>query len=144
MNKSGNVVGDKGLVGRVVEGALKALVGRTVDAEGLIHNDVGKGVFLRGPRNETHNANVHEVIGRAEPIPEVRCEEPAERCSIFSIFSANINANCIDRMKRRSMSKLLSKTSLVPSLRRMEMSNSKGKKSVKSSKEMPSSSQERR
>lgn len=53
VTKSGNVVGDKCLVGRVVEGALKALVGRTVDAEGLIHNDVGKCVLKRSEKRDT-------------------------------------------------------------------------------------------
>lgn len=60
VNKVGNVVGDKGVVGRVVGGSLKALVGKTVDAEGLIRNEVGK------------------VIGRAEPIPEDEKEERVE------------------------------------------------------------------
>lgn len=45
MNKAGNVINDSGkLVGRVVSGVLKALVNKTVDAEGNIYNDTGKGM----------------------------------------------------------------------------------------------------
>lgn len=52
INKVGNITDDVGrLVGRVKEGVLKALVGKTVDAKGEIWSN-GK------------------VIGRAEPIPE--------------------------------------------------------------------------
>lgn len=44
VNKAGNLCNDNGkLVGRVVEGSLKSLIGKSSDGEGNIHNEVGKG-----------------------------------------------------------------------------------------------------
>lgn len=40
---------DGELVGRVVQGALKALINRKVDAEGNIYNDNGKGTVIQFP-----------------------------------------------------------------------------------------------
>lgn len=59
VNKAGNVVGDNGkLVGRVIQGALKALVGKTVDKEGNIHNDTGKSMQFLPKRRCNPNTNV--------------------------------------------------------------------------------------
>ncbi|OJJ31685.1 hypothetical protein ASPWEDRAFT_118977 [Aspergillus wentii DTO 134E9] len=53
VNKLGNIVGPDGVpLARVTEGDLKAVIGRSIDAEGQIWNDKG------------------EVIGRVELIPE--------------------------------------------------------------------------
>ncbi|PHH71062.1 hypothetical protein CDD80_5547 [Ophiocordyceps camponoti-rufipedis] len=53
VNKSGNLVNDDGeIIGRLVEGDAKQLIGRRADEEGYIWNDSGK------------------KVGRGEPIPE--------------------------------------------------------------------------
>ncbi|KAH6999561.1 hypothetical protein EDB80DRAFT_724883 [Ilyonectria destructans] len=58
VNKSGNLINDKGeLIGRVVEGEVKRLIGKKADADGVIWNDAGK------------------AVGKGEPLPDNERED---------------------------------------------------------------------
>ncbi|KAK7417802.1 hypothetical protein QQZ08_011498 [Neonectria magnoliae] len=58
VNKGGNLINDKGeLIGRIVEGELKKLVGKKADENGNIWTDAGK------------------AIGKAEPLPDSERED---------------------------------------------------------------------
>ncbi|KAH8714602.1 hypothetical protein BGZ61DRAFT_531210 [Ilyonectria robusta] len=58
VNKGGNLINDKGeLIGRVVEGEVKQLIGKKADADGVIWNDAGK------------------AVGKGEPLPDNERED---------------------------------------------------------------------
>lgn len=58
VNKGGNLINDKGeLIGRVVEGEVKQLIGKKADANGVIWNDAGK------------------AVGKGEPLPDNERED---------------------------------------------------------------------
>lgn len=66
VNKAGNLVNDKGdIIGRLVNGDPKQLMGRTADEEGQIWNESGK------------------VIGKAEPISDADRDEAAKEFAPF-------------------------------------------------------------
>ncbi|KAG8417554.1 hypothetical protein J3458_005050 [Metarhizium acridum] len=69
VNKVGNLVNDKGdIIGRLVDGDPKQLIGRAADEEGQIWNDSGK------------------VIGKAEPIADADRDEAAKEFAPFENF----------------------------------------------------------
>ncbi|KJK92223.1 hypothetical protein H633G_03900 [Metarhizium anisopliae BRIP 53284] len=69
VNKAGNLVNDKGdIIGRLVDGDPKQLMGRTADEEGQIWNESGK------------------VIGKAEPISDADRDEAAKEFAPFENF----------------------------------------------------------
>ncbi|GAO16796.1 hypothetical protein UVI_02053370 [Ustilaginoidea virens] len=69
VNKAGNLVDKKGdIIGRLVEGDAKQLVGTSADDQGRIWNSSG------------------QVIGRAEPIPEDERDETAKDFAPFENF----------------------------------------------------------
>ncbi|QLI71326.1 uncharacterized protein G6M90_00g070840 [Metarhizium brunneum] len=69
VNKAGNLVNDNGdIIGRLVDGDPKQLMGRTADEEGQIWNESGK------------------VIGKAEPISDADRDEAAKEFAPFENF----------------------------------------------------------
>ncbi|EXU98543.1 DUF3659 domain protein [Metarhizium robertsii] len=69
VNKAGNLVNDKGdIIGRLVDGDPKQLMGRTADEEGQIWNESGK------------------IIGKAEPISDADRDEAAKEFAPFENF----------------------------------------------------------
>ncbi|KAJ4300620.1 hypothetical protein N0V88_003304 [Collariella sp. IMI 366227] len=68
VNKGGNVVVDGKVVGHIVEGVLKHLIGKKVDENGDIWSSDGK------------------VIGKAEPIPDNEREEMFKEAAPFENF----------------------------------------------------------
>lgn len=69
VNKAGSLVNDKGdIVGRLVDGDPKQLIGKTADEEGRIWNDSGK------------------VVGKAEPIPDNERDAAAKDFAPFENF----------------------------------------------------------
>lgn len=69
VNKAGNLVNDKGdIMGRLVEGDPKQLMGKTADEEGQIWNESGK------------------VIGKAEPLPDTERDQAAKDFAPFENF----------------------------------------------------------
>ncbi|KAF8850877.1 hypothetical protein BDZ45DRAFT_602267, partial [Acephala macrosclerotiorum] len=73
VNKAGKIVDESGNpFGVLVEGDVKKLIGKKVDAEGNIWNDTGK------------------IIGRAELLPEQEREDGAEASSPFEDFPGSV------------------------------------------------------
>jgi hypothetical protein len=69
VNKAGNLVNENGdIIGRLVDGDAKKLLGKTCDGEGQIWNDSGK------------------VIGKAEPIADTDRDEAAKAFAPFENF----------------------------------------------------------
>ncbi|OAQ65897.1 hypothetical protein VFPPC_14257 [Pochonia chlamydosporia 170] len=69
VNKAGNLVNDKGdIIGRLVEGDPKQLIGKTSDEEGQIWNESGK------------------VVGKAEPISDNERDQAAKDFAPFENF----------------------------------------------------------
>ncbi|TGO19754.1 hypothetical protein BPAE_0331g00050 [Botrytis paeoniae] len=76
VNKLGNVTDDSGrVVGRIIQGALKNMIGRRCDKDGAIWGDSGK------------------KIGQAEPIPEAEKEELKEPAPFEDFPDATVESN---------------------------------------------------
>ncbi|EEY23019.1 conserved hypothetical protein [Verticillium alfalfae VaMs.102] len=75
VNKAGNLVKDDAVIGRIVEGTLKNLIGRKADAEGRIWNDSG------------------EQIGLAEPLADKEREEFKEPSPFEDFPDAVVQSN---------------------------------------------------
>ncbi|APA07683.1 hypothetical protein SS1G_00766 [Sclerotinia sclerotiorum 1980 UF-70] len=76
VNKLGNVTDDSGrVVGRIIQGVLKNMIGRRCDKEGAIWGDNGK------------------KIGQAEPIPEAEKEELKEPAPFEDFPDATVESN---------------------------------------------------
>ncbi|CRK41203.1 hypothetical protein BN1708_008470 [Verticillium longisporum] len=75
VNKAGNLVKNDAVIGRIVEGTVKNLVGRKADAQGRIWNDSG------------------EQIGRAEPLADKEREEFKEPSPFEDFPDAVVQSN---------------------------------------------------
>jgi len=76
INKAGNVVDDSGrVVGRVIQGVLKNMIGRRCDKNGDVWNDNGK------------------VMGKCEPIPDAEKEELKEPAPFEDFPDATVERN---------------------------------------------------
>lgn len=76
VNKLGNVTDDSGrVVGRIIQGVLKNMIGRRCDKEGAIWGDSGK------------------KIGQAEPIPDAEKEELKEPAPFEDFPDATVESN---------------------------------------------------
>lgn len=76
VNKLGNVTDDSGrVVGRIIQGVLKNMIGRRCDKEGAIWGDNGK------------------KIGQAEPIPDAEKEELREPAPFEDFPDATVESN---------------------------------------------------
>ncbi|CAD6440126.1 4cee9b08-9f60-43d2-84df-5730f086390b [Sclerotinia trifoliorum] len=76
VNKLGNVTDDSGrVVGRIIQGVLKNMIGRRCDKDGAIWGDNGK------------------KIGQAEPIPEAEKEELKEPAPFEDFPDATVESN---------------------------------------------------
>ncbi|KAF3349334.1 hypothetical protein VD0002_g1448 [Verticillium dahliae] len=75
VNKAGNLVKNDAVIGRIVEGTIKNLIGRKADAQGRIWNDSG------------------EQIGRAEPLADKEREEFKEPSPFEDFPDAVVQSN---------------------------------------------------
>ncbi|CRK37540.1 hypothetical protein BN1708_007407 [Verticillium longisporum] len=75
VNKAGNLVKNDAVIGRIVEGTVKNLIGRKADAQGRIWNDSG------------------EQIGRAEPLADKEREEFKEPSPFEDFPDAVVQSN---------------------------------------------------
>ncbi|RBQ71676.1 hypothetical protein VDGD_07280 [Verticillium dahliae] len=75
VNKAGNLVKNDAVIGRIVEGTMKNLIGRKADAQGRIWNDSG------------------EQIGRAEPLADKEREEFKEPSPFEDFPDAVVQSN---------------------------------------------------